>query len=689
MNNEKSNNNIKLPCVTFEKAPFRGSPAISFDPNWKQALLPIDPDYTPKTNTCKEGDNQQDKMNSINRVSEDSVPQSVTPFIPISFPVGSLENLELQMIAFKRQHPNESIPFNVNPCNAIVPNQNTASQYYYDGVTLHLNCPGQQASAIATFMLKITNEVIYIGKENLEGSAPKKYFYEGELECRGKFIPFRADAQDFNKQTWISAHTNGKGRIKNKALFIQFIDKLLEKEYPPKIEFETNGWHKLYDGTWGYVIDSGVIGNPLQNITGDTSQCFYTDEHSINARENFIKVIQMKNITKNPDITIPLVLYTQLSVLTTLFNKAGYPIKFLMGYFGITNSKKTSIALAVTKIFNRNQLSTPDYSFSSTEGGLEVATASMSDSVLLVDDKKPCSSLTEKNAQNSKFEFLLRAYGDRVSKKRMLDFSNVKNLNYLPTGLCLITGEVTSGVASSRSRMLLVETDAQQCRNDVLSYYQQNPNILTNHLYRFIGYIAPNFNRLVDKIRTEFPNYRLEYAKQFKTGRFAEYATTFSILLEILTEYAKNIGCMDFWNSELDTFKQAMMNTLHINDSNLENQNPGIMFLTALSSLESTFRGCIPNQKIDLICAEDIFTTDETIFLRLDTALKISMTYWRALGMTFPLEEPKQLLPFLKGLEVLKTSQNRSTIKMTTYVASNQRFLVIYKSKMQEILSTL
>ncbi|GAA4654476.1 hypothetical protein GCM10023142_16140 [Anaerocolumna aminovalerica] len=79
-------------------------------------------------------------------------------------------------------------------------------------------------------------------------------------------------------------------------------------------------------------------------------------------------------------------LFIHLGVLTTLYNVAGLPLQFALGLIGETNSRKTSIAMSMTQIFNCNLSHTAEKNFTATKCGIEARLEKYSDVVLLVDD---------------------------------------------------------------------------------------------------------------------------------------------------------------------------------------------------------------------------------------------------------------------------------------------------------------
>ena len=124
----------------------------------------------------------------------------------------------------------------------------------------------------------------------------------------------------------------------------------------------------------------------------------------------------------------------------------------------MTNSRKTSLVLALAKIFGRNNLVADAEFATATNCGIEKVLGTYHDAPVIVDDFKPGATPMQQKALDGKLDELLRFYGNRVTKKRMTDFMPAGSKKYFPiSGGCIITMEIVNGVQSSLSRMFLVE----------------------------------------------------------------------------------------------------------------------------------------------------------------------------------------------------------------------------------------
>lgn len=688
-------NNTKQNAIEFVEN-WKQNAIEAVGENWKQAIT-FDSDAPATGNlVCKrvpDYRNEKKLVPSLIVQAPETIQRQEEKNLAVEFPLGGKDDLVQHLWAYvlannisEEKYQKlfaEILGIKQEQCEPI-----NRDSYIFKADILYLKKSGSNnLERVANFELIIEKEAEKIEREDEDGVSFSKFYFLGKIKHKDQLYNFEVACEEVTQFKWIQKVSKGKGYIYDRNLFLGYLESLVLKEYPKIKVFMTNGWKKIDSGRWGYVIDSGVIGFGNINIYGDRRHRFITDVHLKERKRNFELFLEMSQITKEPDKIVPLMLFTCVGSLTKLFSLADFPVKFCMGYFGVTNSKKTSISLAVTKIFNRDTNEGPEVSFYSTEGGIEVAMSTFSDAVLLVDDKRPCESRSERLVQNKKYENILRSYGDRTAKKRMTAFCNTSNVFYPPSGVCLITGEVDSGVASTKSRIIIIETDSEQCRNQKLLYFQQNKYILTNFLHNFISYITDNFTAIVEDIKKNCRNVRDQYSSDFKIARYAEYYAIFHEIIAILEMYGNHVGLDYKFKTEYDAI---MLNLLKCNDANLNKLDPGLIFLEAIDNVcnldPEKLRYVKNGQKLNNVKSTDIFIGDDEIFLKLDYAYSITLKYCKNLGKEFPLENSKQIIPFLKNLNVIKTEKSRNTIKRTAFVDSQDRFLVLRKNELKNII---
>ena len=452
-------------------------------------------------------------------------------------------------------------------------------------------------------------------------------------------------------------------------------------------KYQQNGWKKI-EGYWEYVIDSGVVGTQIEKIIGDETHPFLYDPTQVATQKNFREVFGMLDICKDRTITTALFLFTHMGILTKLFEIAKVPVKGMLAVIGPTNSRKTSLALCMTKTFCRDDIFTPEISFESTLGGIEVETSRHADSVVVIDDFHPSMTKKNQNKMNDLLEFVVRRYGDRTVKKRMTDFAPNGNAGkYGIKGLAVITGEDIGGVQSSLTRILCLEITRNTVNNEVLSFYQDNPYILTSHLYGFIAYVSRYFNEIVSYLAKRVKELRKQ--KKSDVPRFSEYYAQMMVVGEIIAEYAVY---QSFWNSKdvaywLSDCGNALNSIVMTNLKNVRAGDFSTMIAIALNDALKT-NGVEKIEKANgQIGNLQILKDSEFYYIRAEFLLEITKKYWSRFGQDLPFASKKQMTMFLKNAGLILTKKEGTELRYTLPLpGGKQRVLYLKKRRLKEIL---
>ena len=251
-----------------------------------------------------------------------------------------------------------------------------------------------------------------------------------------------------------------------------------------------------------------------------------------------------------------------MGLLTTLFQQAGYDIDFSFMIVGPTNCRKTSLVTAIAKVFDRDRLKADAEFATATSAGIEQTLGLYKDATVIIDDYKAGANLTQQREMNRKLDELIRFYGDRVEKKRMLIFTHNGERIYFPIGgNCVITGEFApEAIESSMTRLFLTEVNKNDVDNIKLRRYQEERWIIPTHAYDFVQWVTGRFETCVQYISENYSSYRDQ--KHYSVGRFSNMYAAFMITADLISMYALERG---FWNSEdQGRFFQAVQTGLEI-----------------------------------------------------------------------------------------------------------------------------
>ena len=507
--------------------------------------------------------------------------------------------------------------------------------------------------------------------------------YEGEVQSE-RLFEF-GWIRDISQERAILYDSKGA-----KRLFKIYIQKLIHQEQHSKIvEYDSAGWKWLNNGEICYLTSQGAIGHcsiPVRAVRGFDMLTVPKSSHQI-LRE----FLGMRNIIPgNLKNAVLLQNYLLAAQMTALFKKIGCQIEFSVALIGKTNTKKTSCGEVFTRVFNRTQSAVPEINFSATETAIYEIMDRFADTVVMVDDLTPFENDADANEKRKKLESIIRAYGDRVPKKRSVSFAkNSAAREFSPiSGCALLTGETFSGGKSSRSRVVILNFEEEDVDNSVLSYYQKNLHILPNLIEKFLYYVAERVENVMGIISYECEEARRIVGKSLKIPRYADAYGVFCAASRIFFEYIVGEGLMNVSAAQelLASDRNLIFQVIAENDSAVTNIAPGIMVVEALK--EAIKKGFISVKETYLMRdGEFLYITSENLW----ECAKRYTDYHR---MYFPYRTGRELIEPLKAENLILTKQEGEKSRSSHKIVLNgrlinRRFLYLHKEKVEKIWEEL
>ena len=318
----------------------------------------------------------------------------------------------------------------------------------------------------------------------------------------------------------------------------------------PKVAvFTKSGWHE-YNGTHLFLFDGANFGSNIEVACG---KCLLYDPN-LRPEEAFWAALNVLEVG-NKGVTLPLMLITLLGPMFRLFDSAGYIPRFCGFLFGVSGSLKTSLAQVFYHFFDQQQHG----SFRDTASALDVAVKSHFDQMLLVDDFQPAVIASEGKEMKKSLEHLIRVFGDNVAKKRSNTTATATH-GERPRGSCLITGESISGSYSSLLRCLLIPISREDINGELLRRYQETPALWTTNYYHMLPWLGTNWDRLVKKIRSEFPDLRESFRTITNEPRLIDSGAVLMLVAEIFLDYG--VSCAALTPPHVSTLLTEWRDTL-------------------------------------------------------------------------------------------------------------------------------
>lgn len=372
------------------------------------------------------------------------------------------------------------------------------------------------------------------GADNIKG----KVHYTCEVFVKGKSTEVPLSADKYFDGGWVRSvsgvTTIGKKSEIGQGLF-NYLSGLVAMFDISKVvnHVEKPGWQDV-DGKLAYVTPEGVIGSNSRTIADYGQRFGELDKQRIGHLGSFLDMLKL---TPNTVAAAIIVLYIVLSFSYKLFMRAGMVPKFILFLLGPSGSRKTSLALAMTQLENTDR---PQYTMKSTAAALESGFKTYKDAIMLIDDLAPDMQVSERNAMQRNLELLTRCFGDGTGKKRNHDYLKAgKEISqYEAEGGAIITGEYSTGCASSLARNLFLNLDKNDVDINLLTDVQNNPR-LAPFLYGFLQYLTVNSTRIIDLIRNRTQQHRREAQGQYSHSRYAEYRAQLLTAAELLVRYGQ------------------------------------------------------------------------------------------------------------------------------------------------------
>lgn len=342
---------------------------------------------------------------------------------------------------------------------------------------------------------------------------------------------------------------------------------LLTKVYP------ASGWICV-DGSWAYLDGEKAIGLPNANLR---SQSTLSLHNNMLQSSLWGEYQQMRTVTQRPESMDILLLYTLSSFLYTPLKEAKAPLKHVLFLMGQRATRKTSLALCFTQLEHKDS---PKFNFTATESGIQAHLCEFHDACILIDDLAPSLTNGKKQERERKLESIVRLFGD--SGERVINTyfmkENADKIDYRARGGAVITGEYfySAGVESSIARAVVLELEPDSVNLEVLSYFQQHPEILETLVYRLLDYVSQNFQMVIPTIRQVFTKYRSMWQQNFSNGRFAEYGGQYMAVACMLMQlFQRDSGLSQKEsNGHLQVLESEIFRVLSENDRKMQTHSP-------------------------------------------------------------------------------------------------------------------
>lgn len=223
------------------------------------------------------------------------------------------------------------------------------------------------------------------------------------------------------------------------------------------------GWAKLPNGRHVYNTGTQVIGDTggMEVKLSDTLPQLELTDQCIEMEDKWLLRSYLRKLSREPDILILLAAHMVRSLLASMFERLGFPLRYILYLVGIQGSGKTTAANDFGLPFTDVTQNTPAPATRalSSKSAVRDFAAEYRDMTALLDDVCTSSSAETRRVSTNIAAYTLRFAADRIPETISRPGGGQRKVR-CTVGL-VITGEFPMSKPSDLTRCVIVEVDHQ------------------------------------------------------------------------------------------------------------------------------------------------------------------------------------------------------------------------------------
>lgn len=301
------------------------------------------------------------------------------------------------------------------------------------------------------------------------------------------------------------------------------------------------GWAKLPNGRCVYNTGTQVIGDTggLEVKLSDTLPRLELTDQCIAMDDKQLLRSYLRKLSREPDILILLAAHMVRSLLASMFERLGFPLRYILYLVGIQGSGKTTAAndfgLPLTDVTQNTPA--PATRALSSKSAVRDFTAEYRDMTALLDDVCTSSSAETRRISTNIAAYTLRFAADRIYEAISRPGGGQRKVR-CTSGL-IITGEFPMQKPSDLTRCVIVEVDHQMRGKEA-----DDRTVSSAVASRFVQYLAKHFDSVSDEIQLALSTFRADAVAE-GGPRQQQHMGELSCAFQLLLEYAQKMGAID------------------------------------------------------------------------------------------------------------------------------------------------
>lgn len=301
------------------------------------------------------------------------------------------------------------------------------------------------------------------------------------------------------------------------------------------------GWAKLPNGRCVYNTGTQVIGDTggLEVKLSDTLPQLKLTDQCIEMDDKWLLRSYLRKLSREPDILILLAAHMVRSLLASMFERLGFPLRYILYLVGIQGSGKTTAAndfgLPLTDVTQNTPA--PATRALSSKSAVRDFAAEYRDMSALLDDVCTSSSAETRRVSTNIAAYTLRFAADRIPETISRPGGGQRKVR-CTSGL-IITGEFSMQKPSDLTRCVIVEVDHQMRGKEA-----DDRTVSSAVASRFVQYLAKHFDSVSDEIQLALSAFRADAVAE-GGPRQQQHIGELSCAFQLLLEYAQKMGAID------------------------------------------------------------------------------------------------------------------------------------------------
>ena len=301
------------------------------------------------------------------------------------------------------------------------------------------------------------------------------------------------------------------------------------------------GWVELPNGRYVYNTGMQVIGDTggIEVKLSDTLPQLELTDQCIEMDDKQLLQSYLRKLSREPDILILLAAHMVRSLLASMFERLGFPLRYILYLVGVQGSGKTTAANDFGLPFTDVTQNTPAPATRalSSKSAVRDFAAEYRDMSALLDDVCTSSSAETRRVSTNIAAYTLRFAADRIYEAISRPGGGQRKVR-CTSGL-IITGEFPMSMPSDLTRCVMVEVDHQMGGMEA-----DDRAVSCAVATRFLKHIAAHYDLVSAEISSALSDFHADAVEE-GGPRQQQHLGEISCAFQLLLEYARAIGAID------------------------------------------------------------------------------------------------------------------------------------------------